>query len=72
MTTTWYEVWADDSCDPPYILLLCASDVGFRVLDPREGNRVVFENGSLEEVREFLMEDEYTMVDGRMSTDEQG
>jgi len=72
MTTTWYEVWADDSSDPPYILLLCASEAGFRVLDPRDGNRVVFENASLEKAREFLMEDEYTMVDGRMSTDEQG
>lgn len=66
--TTWYEVWADDSSDPPYILLLHATPSGFRVVDPHESNRVVFESSSLEEAREFLMEDEYTMVNGRMST----
>lgn len=72
MTTTWYEVWADESWDPPYILLLCASELGFRILDPSEGNRVVFEHASLEVVREFLIEDEYTLVDGRMAPHEPG
>ena len=71
MTTDWYEVWADDSSDPPYILLLCATGSAFRVLDPREGNRVVFEDSSLEKARNFLMEDEYTMVDGRMRAEDE-
>ncbi len=70
MKTEWYEVWTDDPSEPPYVLLLCATAAAFRILDPREGNRIVFEDASLDNVRNFLMEDEYTMVDGRMFPDE--
>lgn len=69
MHTLWYEVWADDSSDPPYILLLCADADGFQVMDPREHNRVLFRHSSLDAVRNFLLEDEYTRVDGRTSTE---
>ena len=66
MTIDWYEVWASDSSEPPYILVLCNTTTGYRVVDPQEKNRVVFADSSLEKVRNFLLEDEFTMVDGRM------
>jgi hypothetical protein len=35
METAWYEVWADEGQDVPYLLLLRPSASGFEVLDPR-------------------------------------
>jgi hypothetical protein len=66
MMILWYEVWSDESPGMPYLLVLCSTLEGYRIVDPREGNRVVLTTPGLEEARNFLLEDEYTRVDGRM------
>jgi hypothetical protein len=62
----WYEVWADEGISPPYVLLLCGN-MGpvLEVYDPTE-RRVVYRASTYEEVRNWLLEDEYTQVQGRM------
>ena len=70
MRQHWYEVWVDESPGLPYLLILHATRTGFRILDPQEGCRVVLETSDLDKARTFLMEDEYTLVDGRMYQDE--
>lgn len=70
MNNTWYEVWADETVEPPYLLLvLSASDGGIFVRDPKEGNKIVYQADSYEEAMYWLTEDEYTRVDGRMALD---
>jgi hypothetical protein len=44
MIHEWYEVWADETYDIPYILLLHPSktEAGkFCIVDPKEDNRIV-------------------------------
>ena len=70
MNDIWYEVWTDESTDIPYILLLIYRSEGpewFAILDPREGNRLVFAASSYEEAKLWLLEDEFDQVNGRMS-----
>jgi hypothetical protein len=69
MNSYWYEVWADEGQVVPYILLLRPSSKGFEVLDPREGNKQVFESESYEEAKMWLLEDEFVIV-GRRELDE--
>lgn len=66
----WFEVWADETLDPPYLLLVRGSLDTFRVLDPKDANRVVFESKDYETVKLWLLEDEYEMVRGRKDLDE--
>jgi hypothetical protein len=65
---SWYEVWADESSIPPYLLLLmCLEDAcKFQVYDPAE-RRVISGSDDYEVVRNWLLEDEYTRVNGRMT-----
>lgn len=64
---TWYEVWVDDCLSPPYVLLLLCfeGDGGFQVYDPTE-RRVVHMDLTYESTRNWLLEDEYRQVRGRM------
>lgn len=66
----WYEVWADDTGSPPYLLMVESLAAGFRVIDPQEGRRTIFEATTYDEVRLWLLEDEYTRVMGRIGDDE--
>lgn len=62
-----YEVWADDSY-PPYILLVVRTEgerPAFKILRPLEGNKVAFESDDYAEVRWWLLEDEFSLVEGR-------
>lgn len=63
--SNWIEVWLDDTLDPPYILVVREAESGVEVLDPLEANRVVFASSDYEDVRLWLLEDEYEMVRGR-------
>lgn len=70
----WFEVWAEDrSPSPPYLLVVRPDPTGtgrFQVLDPKEGDRVVFQDQSYEVVKDWLLEDEFSLVMGRtMSPD---
>ena len=64
----WYEVWADEGLEPPYLLVLgfSAQESKYCLYDPKESDKIVFESNSYEETKNWLLEDEYTLVDGRM------
>lgn len=66
----WYEVWADDTAAPPYLLMVESLAAGFRVIDPQENRRTIFEATTYDEVRLWLLEDEYTRVMGRIGDGE--
>ncbi len=64
----WYEVWSDESFDEPYLLVLGKTVRGeIVVIDPKEHNKVVFRSNDYDEAKLWLLEDEYTLVDGRMT-----
>jgi hypothetical protein len=69
MSTNWYEVWADEGHDVPYVLLLRPAAGGYEILDPAEGNRRAFQAGEYEEARMWLLEDEFVRV-GRKELDQ--
>lgn len=68
MTYDWFEVWADTSPEIPYVLLLLYDPERpdcMVVVDPKEGDKVIFTAPTYEETINWLLEDEYTMVRGR-------
>jgi hypothetical protein len=67
--SAWYEVWADEGHEVPYLLLLRPSKSGFEILDLREQNKRVHESPSYEDARTWLLEDEFVCV-GRKQLDE--
>ena len=56
MNNEWFEVWASDSTELPYLLLLRPSGAGFEILDPAEKNRKVHEASTYEDARYWLLE----------------
>lgn len=68
MSETWYEIWADEGLEVPYLLLVLPenSGEGVVVLDPNERGQVVHRAKDYEEARLWLLEDEYRLVAGRM------
>jgi hypothetical protein len=65
---SFLEVWADPTAFPPYVLTLVGMKSGsFVVFDPAAKNAKVFEGRTYEQARNFLLEDEYTLVQGRVS-----
>jgi hypothetical protein len=70
MTQSWYEVWADEGLTPPYVLLVLAQGGrSFVIFDPKD-NKIIHEAPAYENVKLWLLEDEYRRVDGRMVADE--
>ncbi|MBL4674568.1 MAG: hypothetical protein JKX81_20065 [Arenicella sp.] len=64
----WYEIWSDESFEAPYLLILSDSENGeFIITDPKENGKIVFRTSKYEEAKLWLLEDEYTLVDGRMT-----
>jgi hypothetical protein len=63
------EVWTDATSKIPYLLLLVADGTTFKIYDPREGYKEVFSASTYEEAKLWLAEDEYELVDGRLSED---
>jgi hypothetical protein len=57
-----YEVWAGETLDVPYLLIVRPAADGYEVRDPADGRRVVYASKSLDDVRFWLSEDEYTLV----------
>jgi hypothetical protein len=65
----WYEVWADEGQFPPYVLLLMHDDEtsDFYIYDPLE-KRIPFRAPEYDSAKCWMLEDEFVMVRGRMST----
>jgi len=73
MNLDWYEVWADESSDIPYLLLLCPNKHNpneLLIIDPKENNSVIQTMASYNEAALWLAEDEYTIIKGRMHYDD--
>ena len=69
MTDNWYEVWVDDGLPQPYVLIVLPKEGGaVIVFDPKE-SKPVHEAPDYERARLWLLEDEYTRVEGRMTRD---
>jgi len=69
MNIEWYEVWADDTTSPPYLLLVTPGKEGkIIVRDPRNANKVVHTADNYTEATYWLTEDEFTRVENRMET----
>lgn len=64
----WFELWVDDSVRPAYVLLVepKESGEGCVVIDPKEGYAMIYSGQSYDAVRDWLQEDEYRLVNGRM------
>lgn len=71
MDKAWYEVWADEGPEVPYLLLVVPEDTGpsVLVLDPSADFRVVHRAEDYENARFWLAADEYELVCGRMVPD---
>ena len=69
MKEPWFEVWIDDSITPPYVLLVSPNDKqpdSVMVYDPNKNYSVIRQGQNYEETRLWLLEDEYTRVEGRV------
>jgi hypothetical protein len=72
MLYEWYEIWADETHDLPYILLLCPSTVEHDkclIIDPKENDKIVDILPDYESAKLWLLEDEFILVRGRMFDD---
>ena len=63
---SWFEVYVEEESCPPYILVLLGGDQGFAIVDPVEKNRVAYQPSSYEDARNWLSEDEFSPVTGRV------
>lgn len=70
MNSTWYEIWADPAQTPPYVLVVQSDGSGIHVFDPQEGRRRVFTAQDYESVFNWLSEDEFELVEGRETAEE--
>ncbi|WP_346293841.1 hypothetical protein [Sphaerothrix gracilis] len=62
------EVWIDPMLSPPYILLLLGSASGScRIHDPAKDYKIVFASASYDEAQNWLLEDEYEPIEGRLA-----
>lgn len=69
--STWFEVWADIGQTPPYLLVVQAGGADINVFDPQENRRRVFSAQDYETVFNWLREDEFELVRGRVEPDEE-
>ena len=67
-----YEVWANGCHNPPRVLLVLSGggEEPFRVLDPANNNAQVFSAKEFLEVVDYLCEEDYERVSGRMAFEE--
>ena len=68
---SWFEIWADASHTPPYVLVVQSDGADINVFDPQENRTKVFTAQDYDAVRYWLLEDEFEMVRGREAPDEE-
>src|SRR5436190_159495 len=58
-------IWCDTTHNPPYVLMLLSNQGElYQIIDPRDKYRII-RSGGYDELRLWLLEDEYTRVTGR-------
>jgi hypothetical protein len=73
MIYDWYEVWAEETPNIPYLVILCPHPIEkgqFIIIDPMENNRITNIFSDYDSAKIWLLEDECTMVKGRMINEE--
>lgn len=68
----WYEIWCDEGLNPPYVLIVKNDSYNLNkidIIDPKDNNKIIFSSNDYFQIKEFLLEDEYTMVKDRMITE---
>jgi hypothetical protein len=71
----WFEIWYSDgeSYEPYYLLLVMPNpqNKGEIIVSDREkNNEIIFRSNNYEEVRNWLSEDEFELVEGRTFPDD--
>ncbi len=62
------ELWTDTTASPPYVLILLGDNSGKTcVYDPAQNYQIVFESDTYQEAKLWLLEDEYSLVKGRLT-----
>lgn len=66
----WFEIWFAEGEDvgPSYLLILksdTATPGQVIVIDPQEGYKIIRSGQSYEDIRLWLLEDEFSLVEGR-------
>ncbi|HEY9625676.1 MAG TPA: hypothetical protein V6C84_00100 [Coleofasciculaceae cyanobacterium] len=62
------EIWIDPILFPPYILMMLSDSAGCcHVYDPAEGYKIVFSSVTYSEAQNWLLEDEYEPIEGRLA-----
>lgn len=67
----WFEIWADIGQTPPYVLVVQSDGADINVFDPQENRRKVFTAQDYETVFNWLREDEFELVRGRVAPDDE-
>ena len=70
MPTYELEVWVSDTTYPPTLCVVIrdanSRDTQWRVFEPSDRERISFASDDYEQVRQWLSEDEFVLVTGRM------
>jgi hypothetical protein len=62
------EIWVDPTASPPYLLMVLKTIPGlFYIIDPAENYSIIFSAKSYDEIKLWLLEDEYEQIDGRFA-----
>jgi len=70
-TPVWFEVWWETGLEGQFFLVLHAySDGSFKILNPQSANHVEGTFTRYEDAYEWLREDEYELVEGRVEVSE--
>lgn len=68
---TWLEIWADTGQSPPYVLIVQNVGSEISVFDPQENRKEIFSAPDYETVFNWLREDEFEPIRGRVEIDEE-
>ncbi|MBA3246783.1 MAG: hypothetical protein H0T63_01715 [Pyrinomonadaceae bacterium] len=70
----WFEVWFTEGTDiiPGYLLIVTPDEsrTGCIVIDPQQNQNIIFRGRDYEETKNWLLEDEYSLVRGREFPDD--
>jgi hypothetical protein len=62
------ELWMDTTASPPYVLILLGDSSGKTcIYDPALSYQIVFQSDTYQEAKLWLLEDEYSLVEGRLT-----